>query len=159
MENNHKISRRNIILATICCREKDQAEGLLPAVRRYRSRRIGRISELSGETGLPLAILSGLYGLIDAEEPIPYYDRLMGEGDIARVTAVNQEYLRRRKIEGVIFCLPDPAIDPHVKPYLKSMEAAAAAAGCGLKVFFLPPYPGPEEVRSAFGRGEIPANG
>ena len=114
---------------------------------------------MAGETGLDLAILSGLYGLIDAEELIPYYDRLMGEGDIARVTAVNREYLRRRKIDGVIFCLPDPAIDPHVKPYLKSMEAAAAAAGCGLKVFILPPYPGPEEVRCAFGGDGLPANG
>ncbi|MDP8236219.1 MAG: hypothetical protein P9M08_07530 [Candidatus Erginobacter occultus] len=159
MEKNHKIDRRNIVLATICCREKDRAEGLIPAVRRYRSRRIGRIAELAGEIGLELAILSGLYGLIDAEEPIPYYDRLMEEGDIARVTVVNREYLRRRKIDGVIFCLPDPAIDPHVKPYLKSMEASAAAAGCGLKVFLLPPYPGPEEVRSAFGREELSANG
>ncbi len=159
MDNNHKIDRRNIFLATICCREKDRAAGLLPAVRRYRSRRIGRIAELAGETGLDLAILSGLYGLIDAEEPIPYYDRLMGEGDIARVTAANREYLRSRKIDGVIFCLPDPAIDPHVKPYLKSMEAAVDAAGCGLKVFFLPPYPGPEEIRSAFGRQELSANG
>jgi hypothetical protein len=159
MDKNHKIDRRNIFLVTICCREKDRAAGLLPAVRRYRSRRIVRIAELAGETGLDLAILSGLYGLIDAEEPIPYYDRLMGEGDITRVTEVNREYLRRREIDGVIFFLPDPAIDPHVKPYLKSMEGAAAAAGCGLKVFFIPPYPGPEEVRSAFGREELPANG
>lgn len=141
-----KIFPRNILLVTICCREKDRAEGLLPAVRRYRSERIERLYRLAGEAGLPFAILSGYFGLIEAEEPIPYYDRLMEEGDIERIAAAGEAFLRERGIKRVIFCLPDPALDPHVGPYLKSMEISAAAAGSRLQVHFLPPYPRPEEL-------------
>lgn len=143
-----KIFRRNILLVTICCREKDRAEGLLPAVRRYRSERIDRLARLAGEAGLPFAILSGFFGLIEAEEPIPYYDRLMSADDVERIAAAATEFLRERGIQEVIFCLPDPALDPHVGPYLASMEKSAAAAGCRLRTYFLPPYPELEDVRA-----------
>ncbi len=141
-----KILRRNILLATICCREKDRSEGLLPAIQRYRSERIARLSRLAGEAGFPFAILSGLFGLIDADHPIPYYDRLMEDGDVERIAAAGEKFLRERGVKQVIFCLPDPALDPHVGPYLKSMEISAAAAGSRLQVYFLPPYPRPEEL-------------
>jgi len=150
MNNNHKTSRRKILLVTNCCQEKDRAGGLLPAVRRYRSERIEKLSRLAGEAELPFAILSGFFGLIAAEEPIPYYDRLMGEGDVGRIAAAGAEFLKKRGVGKVIFCLPDPVLDPHVKPYLKSMKAAAAAAGCRLKIFFLPPYPGLEEIAAKY---------
>ena len=137
----------DILLVTICCREKDRAEGLLPAVRRYRSERIERLARLAGEAGLPFAILSGLFGLIEAGEPIPYYDRLMSAEDVNRIAAAGTEFLRERGIQEVIFCLPDPSLDPHVGPYLESMERSAAAAGCRLRTFFLPPYPELSELR------------
>ncbi len=159
MDQNNKLFPGTIFLATICCREKDRAGGLLPAVRRYRSPRIRRLAELAGEAGLPLVILSGLYGLIEAGQPIPYYDRLMTAGDIPRIAGAGAEFLKNRSAEGVVFCLPDPEIDPHVKPYLESMKEAAAAAGAGLRVFFLPPYPRVEEIRTAFDRRDISANG
>ncbi len=141
-----KIFRRNILLATICCREKDRLEGLLPAVRRYRSERIDRLARLAGQAGLPFAILSGRFGLIDAEEPIPYYDRLMNEGDVGRIASAALKYLKQHKVASVVFCLPDPEFDPHVGPYLRSMQKATAAAGCRLRTFFLPPYPDREEI-------------
>lgn len=146
-------------MVTICCREKDRSAELLPAIRRYRSDRISRMAELAVHTDLPLVILSGLYGLIEAEEPIPYYDRLMSESDIPRIAALSAEFLKNRLAAGVVFCLPDPEIDPHVKPYLKSLEEACATAGVGLRVFLLPPYPRPEEIQSVFGRNDISANG
>ena len=136
------------LLVTICCREKDRAEGLLPAVRRYRSERIERLARLAGEAGLPFAILSGLFGLIEAGEPIPYYDRLMTGEDVERIAAPGKEFLRERGIKEVVFCLPDPALDPHVGSYLESMERSADGAGCRLRTFFLPPYPELSELRA-----------
>ena len=138
----------DILLVTICCREKDRAEGLLPAVRRYRSKRIDRLAGLAGEAGIPFAILSGFFGLVEAGEPIPYYDRLMSGDDVGRIAAAGTEFLRERGIKEVIFCLPDPALDPHVGPYLRSMEKSAAAAGCRLKTYFLPPDPELEDLRA-----------
>ncbi len=132
---------------------------MLPAIRRYRSERIRRLAELAVQTDLPLVILSGLYGLIAAEEPIPYYDRLMGESDIPRIAGLSAEFLKERLVTGVVFCLPDPEIDPHVKPYLNSMAEACATVGVGLRKYFLPPYPRPEEIRAVVDRDNISANG
>jgi len=130
-----------ILICTICCREKDQAEGLLPALQRYRSSRIKTVSKLSRKAGWPFAILSGKYGLISADEPIPYYDRLMGEDDLGKIIEKNTVFLKKNGIKMIFFLIPAPAIDPHVVPYLKSMEAAAESTGSELKIIFVPPYP------------------
>jgi hypothetical protein len=138
---NIKIIRRKILICTICCREKDRAEGLLPAVRRYRSDRIRKVHSLARKAGLPFAILSGKFGLIDGEEPIPYYDKLM-EGDyLGRIIGLNTAFLKKNGIRKVIFLLPDPADDPHLRPYLRSLQSAARAAGNKLETIFVPPYP------------------
>ena len=135
-----------IIVCTICCREKDQAEGVLPAWRRYKSKRIDAVAELARESDLPFIILSGKYGLIDADEPIPYYDKLMGEGDLGDIIGANIAFLEKNKVKKVIFLCPDPAIDPHVKPYLRSIQAAARGTGCGLETIFVPPFPKFQEI-------------
>ncbi len=138
---NIKIIRRKILICTICCREKDRAEGLLPAVRRYRSDRIRKVHSLAWKAGLPFAILSGKFGLIAGEEPIPYYDKLM-EGDyLGRIIGLNTAFLKKNGIRKVIFLLPDPADDPHLRPYLRSPQSAARAAGNKLETIFVPPYP------------------
>ncbi|MFH1038710.1 MAG: hypothetical protein V1789_08610 [PVC group bacterium] len=136
-----RIIRSDVLVSTICCREKDRSEGLLPAFRRYRSARIRSAAGLARRAKLPFAILSGAFGLIDAATPIPYYDKLMEEGDLEEIAAKNAAYLKGKGIGDIVFLVPDPAADPHVAPYLKSLEMAAAAAGCGLKTIFVPPYP------------------
>ena len=135
------IKNQPIIVCTICCREKDRAEGVLPARRRYRSKRIEAVAELAREAGRPFIILSGKYGLIDEDEPIPYYNKLMGEEDLGDIIAANIAFLDENKVEKVIFLCPDPAIDPHVKPYLRSIQAAARGTRCELETIFVPPFP------------------
>jgi hypothetical protein len=129
------------IVCTICCREKDRSEGVLPAIRRYKSKRIDTVAGLARDAGRPLAILSGKYGLIDADEPIPYYDKLMGEGDLGEIIAKNIAFLEKNNVGKVIFLCPDPAIDPHVQPYLRSIQAAARGTRCKLETIFVPPMP------------------
>jgi len=129
------------LVCTICCREKDRSEGVLPAIRRYKSKRIEAVAGLARDAGLPLAILSGKYGLIYADEPIPYYDKLMGEGDLGEIIAANINFLEKNNVGKVIFLCPDPAIDPHVQPYLRSIQAAARGTRCKLETILLPPMP------------------
>ncbi len=129
------------IVCTICCREKDRADKLLPAIRRYKSERIKTVAGLARNAGMPFAILSGKYGLINADEPIPYYDKLMGEGDLGEIIAANIAFLEKNEIGKVIFLCPDPAIDPHVQPYLRSIQASARGTACKLETIFLPPMP------------------
>ncbi len=135
------MKNRQTIVCTICCREKDRADKLLPAIRRYKSERIKAVAGLAREADLNFAILSGKYGLIDADEPIPYYDKLMGEGDLGEIIAANIAFLEKNEVGKVIFLCPDPAIDPHVQPYLRSIQASARGTGCKLEIIFLPPFP------------------
>jgi len=62
------------VVITICCREKDNRPEPLAAVERYRSERIQSLHRLSRQAGLPFLILSGRFGLIEPDAPIPYYD-------------------------------------------------------------------------------------
>lgn len=130
-----------IMVCTICCREKDRAEGTLPALRRYKSKRINAVAGLTRNAGMTLAILSGKYGLIDEDRPIPYYDKLMKTGDVGDIIGKNITFLEKNEVGKVIFLCPDPAIDPHVQPYLRSIQAAARGTGCELETIFVPPLP------------------
>ena len=87
-------TREKILICTICSRDKDPAKGLLPAIRRYRSERIGRIYEKAKRAGAVFAILSGKFGLLPAEEPIPYYDKLLTEADIGPVSEKAAAFLK-----------------------------------------------------------------
>jgi len=140
------IKNHQIIFCTICCREKDRAKEDLPARRRYKSQRITTVAGLAREAHRPLVILSGKYGLIDADEPIPYYDKLMGIDDLGDIIGKNISFLEGNKVGKVIFICPDPAIDPHVKPYLRSIQAAARGTACELETIFVPPFPNLQEI-------------
>lgn len=133
---------KKTIICTICCREKDTAKEDLPAIRRYKSKRITAAADLARKSGLPFSILSGKYGLIDGNKPIPYYDKLMGVDDLGEIIDLNIKYLENNKIGKIIFICPDPGTDHHVHPYLRSIQAAARGTGCELETIFVPPFPG-----------------
>ena len=113
---------------------------MLPAVDRYQSERIDKIAGIARGKGYPFAILSGKYGLIDSRQPIPYYDKLLTEKDIPAAVRKSTLFLEGRSIEKILFLLPDPAVDPHVTPYIKTMEQACAATAIDLEIRFVPPY-------------------
>ncbi|HOO77138.1 MAG TPA: hypothetical protein PK636_03235 [bacterium] len=131
----------NTLVCTICCRDKDAAPGLLPARKRYRSRRIAEVGRLAREAGLPLAILSGKYGLIDADAPIPYYDTLLRPEGVPAIADANELYLRRSGCRRLLFLVNPPDLDPHVVSYLSSLEIAADRTETVLETVFIPPYP------------------
>lgn len=129
------------LVCTICCRDKETTPGLLPARKRYRSRRIAAVDRLAREAGLPLAILSGKYGLIDADAPIPYYDTLLQPEEVPAIAAENERYLRRRGCRRIVFLVNPPDLDPHVVSYRRSLKIAADRVGAVLETVFVPPYP------------------
>ena len=129
------------LVCTICCREKDHSPGLLPASRRYLSDRIRRVYQLAREAGLGFVILSGRFGLISPDQPIPYYDQLLREDEAKEMSGRVADFLKKNEVKKIIFLLPDPELDPHVRPYLNSMKHGARKAGAALEVITLPPYP------------------
>lgn len=65
------------IFCTYCSAEKETDEYLLPAIQRYFSERILRISQAAAKVGTGFFILSGEFGLLEPKELIPYYDHLL----------------------------------------------------------------------------------
>ncbi len=135
------IPEEKIIVSTICCRKKDPAPGLITASRRYLSDRIRSVLQLARKAGLEFVILSGRFGLIHPEEPIPYYDKLLREDEAEEMSGRVADLLRKEKVGKVIFLIPDPELDPHVRPYLNSMGKGARMANAALEVITVPPYP------------------
>ncbi len=129
------------IVCTICCGKKDPSPGLIPALRRYRSRRIARAAALARRAGLPLAILSGKLGPVWADEPIPHYDLLLLPPGVPRVRRRVSAFLKKNGIGTVEYLLPDPGVDPKVVPYLRAMAEGARDAGAELRLHLLPPFP------------------
>ena len=122
------------VLVTYCSREKRRDERLLPAWERYLSERVRSVFKRAEGAGARCLILSGEYGLIDAERPIPWYDRLLRPEDVeARVDAVAQQ-LRDHHVEAVEYHTVPPDIVEEVRPYRDLLERACLQVGVPLEL-------------------------
>ncbi len=125
---------------TICCREKDAAGGVMPAIERYRSKRIEAVRDAAAKAGLPFYILSGRFGLLLPEDPIPYYDYLLPPEEAAGLSVGIRKRLRQDEIGRVILFIPDPELDPKSIPYREAVRMATEGAA-ELEVRHVPPFP------------------
>ncbi len=109
---------------TYCSKEKDDAPGLLPAARRYRTARIPAAATRAAEDGAEFRIFSGEFGLLSPEDPIPWYDHLLRPDEVpamaARLAVSFAEFGR------VIFLYWE---NDYIEPYLAAVERGARAAG------------------------------
>lgn len=127
-------------VVTICCREKDAAKKPLPAGRRYRSERIKAVWRVAREAGLPFFILSGKFGLLRPEDPIPYYDYLLPAEKAPEIALKIKRFLRNERIGRIILFIPDPALDPKVIPYREAFRMGTEGAA-ELEIRRVPPLP------------------
>ena len=120
---------------------KRQDDGLLPAVERYLSERL-RVLWLRGRAqGTPLYILSGEFGLLGAEETIPWYDHLLRPDEVATLAVGVAAKLRELGVEAVEYHTASPVEQPDVQPYYAAISAACATAGASLHITVLPGDP------------------
>jgi hypothetical protein len=71
----------NDIVATYCGLKKNAATGFLPALERYIGSHIRKAQVISLEHKRPLFFLSGMYGLIEATQPISWYEYKLEKPD------------------------------------------------------------------------------
>ena len=76
-----------VLFATYCSAEKDGASGDLPAIKRYTSDRILGVAAAARGAEARFGILSGQFGLISADHPLPYYDHLLQPDEITERAA------------------------------------------------------------------------
>ncbi|MFP4038279.1 MAG: DUF6884 domain-containing protein [Candidatus Nanohaloarchaea archaeon] len=107
---------------TYCSREKDRTRKNLPAIERYDSERIERIKALAEERDEDFAILSGKYGLIKAQEEIPFYDELLRQKDIPELINEVKNFLQSENIEKVVYHTEE--VEGERRPYYKLIKNA-----------------------------------
>ncbi len=110
-------------LITTCCKEKDETPGELPAIRRYRSERIARAFEESRRLGLPMLILSGKFGLLQPQDPIPWYDHPLQMTEVPGLIPRLAESLAKGEVTGIYF-IARPPETPGWAPYHTVLKRA-----------------------------------
>lgn len=122
------------ILCSYCSAAKRRDPAPLPAIERYLSDRLRALREAGRASDRPLHILSGEFGLLPAEAPIPWYDHLLAEREVAAMAARVADSLRELGVTGVEYHTASPEVAPDIAPYLAVMRAACEAAGAELAV-------------------------
>jgi len=117
-----------VLFATYCSADKDGAAGDLPAIERYISDRITGVCANAQTAQARFGILSGMYGLISADHPLPYYDHLLQTEQIEAMVKTVQDTLTEWKVTEVRWFSVAFEMDPNVRRYRDVMERAATGA-------------------------------
>ena len=123
-----------LLYATYCSAEKDGSSALLPAIERYQSARISGVCSAAKMAGATFGILSGKYGLISADHPLPYYDHLLQEHQIEEMTKQVQVTLKNWNITEIHWFSVAFEMDPNVKRYQMVLDAAAKNMGVAFQL-------------------------
>ena len=123
-----------VLYATYCSAEKDGAAGVLPAIERYQSDRISGVCLAADGAGVRFGILSGEFGLISSDHPLPYYDHLLHPNQIEEMAERVHHTLTEWNISEVHWFSVAFEMDPNVKRYQSVMEKAAAKMGADFQL-------------------------
>lgn len=122
-----------IAVLTTCTADKDPCEGLLAAGQRYRGARIVAAAQRAEAAGVPLLFLSGVFGVVTAAHPIPWYDHALRaeevHGLIPRV-AGQLVTLGVTDLEALLAA----ADTPGWRPYHRLLVGGCQDAGVGLQI-------------------------
>jgi len=111
---------------TYCSRHKRTDPGLLPASQRYQSTRIDAVYASARLVGAPFFILSGEFGLLAAEQPIPWYDHLLTSAEAPALAVKLATQLREAALAGLVYFTEPLGETPIVQPYHDALMAACA---------------------------------
>jgi hypothetical protein len=123
---------------TPCCKRKRRDAGLLPACERYLSKRISFVRAESERYGRPLLILSGEYGLLAADAPIPWYDHQLRAREVDQLADAVAAQLAARRATRLVF-YARPRGTPGWRPYFEVCEEACRLQRVALAVRLLGP--------------------
>ncbi len=112
------------LYATYCSAEKRDDEKPLPAIRRYRSARIASVAARAQTDDVRFGILSGSFGLIAPEDPLPWYDHLMTAREVEAMSKRVSITLQQWDITAVRWFSATNSADPDVEPYAAAMRTA-----------------------------------
>ena len=115
-----------IAFCTYCSRQKNPAEGNLEAIRRYQSERIEKVYRAARTVGVKILILSGEFGLLLPESPIPNYDHLLRAEEVGLLLGKLVYQIQAEAITGFAYFTRPIDEDQNVRPYHDALAAACA---------------------------------
>ena len=92
-----------IFYCTYCSKNKNKTCDSKPAYLIYESKRISWLYNKSKKEDVQLLILSGKYGLINANDSIDYYDQLLLKENIISHASLVEKQLSKLSISKIIF--------------------------------------------------------
>lgn len=123
-------------LLTTCCAAKRPDPGPIPAGHRYLSPRIERAKEEAAARGLPLLILSGVYGVLRVDDGVPWYDHALEPSEVRAL--IPRVVTRLRELEAThLVLLLRARATPGWAPYLDVLDAAVAELGLTVERVFV----------------------
>ena len=125
------------IYSTYCSAKKDENPELLPAIDRYISGRMIVVSSLSKSDKCPFFIFSGKYGMLQAEDEIPYYDHLLIEEEVREHAHLVATQLEHFGIKTIDFYTATIQEDPNLKPYHNCLKLACNTTGTRLNLIVI----------------------
>lgn len=119
-------------LLTTCCAAKLAQPGLVPAAERYLSPRIELAKELARQRGLPLLILSGVHGVLRADEGVPAYDHALRADEVEGLIPRVVDRLRELGATFLVLVYRRRGT-PGWGPYLDVIDAAVEELGLSIE--------------------------
>ena len=114
--------------ATYCSALKNYSKKALPAIQLYDSERISKVYELANSQNVRFVILSGAYGIVEAQEQINYYDHLLNQTEVETHSGVIASQIAAKHISEIVFFSNPVETDPNLLPYLKCIMSACEKA-------------------------------
>lgn len=117
------------IICTYCSAEKDASVQAIPAIERYKSKRISDANRLAASMDIPLFILSGKFGLIHSQHEIAWYDHLLKADEVDQHVELINKQIRIHAVTEIIFLTRTIQDDPNLKSYHQCIERACEESG------------------------------
>ncbi len=114
------------VVCSICSRAKALIERPIPARQRYQGSHIALVEKEARKSHQSFFILSGVYGLVAANEEVPYYDHLLSPEEVPVLAEKMTQQIRMWSIDEIHFFTKTK---PRWMPYTTALQAAAQAAG------------------------------
>ena len=111
---------------TYCSRDKSDADGNISAIQRYLSNRIERVYAAASQLGIGFYILSGEYGLLNPQQPIPWYDHLLQPEEVSSLANQIATQIQEAEITGIVYFTNSFDQDPNVVPYHDAIASACS---------------------------------
>lgn len=122
------------LFITYCSRNKSRDAGDLPALERYLCDRIRAVHSAAVDQGADFRILSGKFGLLAADEVVPWYDHLLTEGEVTDHIELVLPQLREIGPERIFLFMRSITIDPCLAAYAETIARTCVKAGIDLAV-------------------------